>query len=220
MEEINKTVPIAEVVGVCKNFIEGKVSQTELQEWGTKIDIRVYIPSSEKMQILSEIILYNEYINTTDCSFETVQIEQMKFWKGLLRYTNIKVEDYEEETYYTDEIYDILYPVIGLWIQQFCAQDYQTLVNMVDNNFRIYWSKKAVEIFEEFDEDKLQEISKENEKMMKYVNKNKDTFNKMADLAFYNDPNMKNIGEAIKKTVIEKTKIASNETNTSVNNNK
>lgn len=205
MEEY-KTVPISEVVGVCKQFIEGKINQSELEEWGKKITVKVYLSVQIKMRILSNIINYSNYIETTDCSWETVQIEEMKFWYGLLAYTNIQVLPAEEELYYTDDMYDLLYPIIGLWIEQYCENDYQALCKMLDNNFNIYWARNTMELFENLDSDSLTAAVQENKKMLDDIKSNEDTVNKLIEVGVYNDPYVKAVGDSLKKQVIEDIK--------------
>lgn len=128
--EKKKYIQLEEVIDVCNKFINGEITQQELAEWGNTIEVRLYMPMAEKTVCLDKII--NEVAYSNDKHLRIGQLEMNKFWYILLEYTNIETID--KEDLFTLSNYDIIYPVIGYWLKDLVKNDYNVIIEMLNQS--------------------------------------------------------------------------------------
>lgn len=145
-EDEIETIPLDEVYSVCSEYLDGNISQKELQQWGQKVRFRPYIPIIEKTTILIQILFLKEQQEEDSVEWNVATFETNKFWYALLKYTNIETEGYEE--YLNFASYDIIYPVIGDWIMSQCYTDYDRLIKMINDAVNIYNITGLLTLFE------------------------------------------------------------------------
>ena len=126
MEE-KKYIQLEEVIDVCNKFINGEMSQEELEAWGNTIEIRLYMPLVEKSLCVKKIL--DECFYDEDKTTKNIQLEMNKFWYILLKYTNINVED---ESLLNVDNYDTIYSVIGYWLLNIVRHDYNVVIKMLE----------------------------------------------------------------------------------------
>ena len=126
MEE-KRYIQLEEVIDICEKFIRKEITQKELEEWGNKIEIRLYMPISEKALCVNDILEQCYY--SEDKLMRRIQFEMNKFWYILLRYTNINIDN---KSLLTGDNYDTIYSVIGYWLLNIVKFDYETVLKMLE----------------------------------------------------------------------------------------
>ena len=129
MEE-KKNISLEEVIDICNKFTSGEMSREELESWGNTIEIRLYLPIVEKTLCIDKIIDESSY--SEDKHIKIAQLEMNKFWHILLQYTNIETEGHED--LFTIANYDLIYPVIGYWLKGLLRQDYDVVIDMLNQS--------------------------------------------------------------------------------------
>jgi hypothetical protein len=195
-------ISITEVVEKCTQFLSNEITLEELQEWAKKIKIVSYLPILKKLNILSQIFLFEEFLESQMTPLKVIQIETIKFWKILLAYTNIKTNEKDMQTF---ENYDICFPLLYEWILAYCSIDYSNFVNMLEKGVNIENVANLSEIMGNIDADVLTKNTKELKKVMKEIQNNKETYNTMVELMKFNDPLTTKVVEGIKEEALKVT---------------
>lgn len=185
-QEENAKIPMIEakeVIEVCGKYLLGELDDAFLDEWCKKIYIKTYLPASDKILVLLEL--------------ETQSLKGFqgaeKFWKGLIRYTNIK---FDKELCNIDT-YDICYPVLGKWLLGYCGEDYAVLEKIISDSYDIQ---------------RLMEIQNLNEILEKGIDikeaigqllENKDLIKDISDIAAFNNPAMKDMMVEMQKSALQ-----------------
>ena len=190
-EEQIEPVDVKEVINVCAQFMLGEIDKEFLDEWCKKIYIKTYLPISDKISISLGAFLLRE-------SF----LEGFRFWFGLLRYTNIKIEP-EDEVLCNMDSYDICFPILGTWLLGYCGPDYNVLNHMIDEYLSLRKMEELVEGLEILNGDKLEEQIKEMKETVIDLTKNKKTIKEMATILSINDPALKKMSEDIQKEAVK-----------------
>lgn len=196
MEE-KKYIELEEVIKVCSDFINGNITQEELQKWGNTIQLRLYIPIQEKKDCANYIV--NECMYSDEISQKIMELEMYKFWHILLKYTNIRVKD----ELLTTENYDLIYPVIGYWLLGFCKSDYLVVIDMIEQitNYTNVFS--LVEPLEKMSTIDLKKVAKTDKDILNIL-KNPELVKNLATIAEHNmDKEQKLIVEAMKEGVLK-----------------
>lgn len=199
---MEEKVMLSEVIQKCKEFDKGETKKEVLDELGSRITIRAYLPIVDKMEIL-----YDFYFSKSSLfpsiEGQMIEFEVKKFWKILLKYTNIEIDD---EKLCSLENYDLCFPMIHDYIAQFCYPDYRRTCEMVSNYTTMMYVKMIASYFEEMDTDNLEESNKETRELLKNIAENKELIFELNNLLIFNDPSTKKMIENLKKEALENSK--------------
>lgn len=199
MEE--KYIQLEEVIDVCNKFINGEMSQEELEAWGNTIEIRLYMPIATKGVYARKVV--EECLYSDDIATKITQLEMNKFWYVLLKYTNIYTEN---EDLFTIDNYDILYPVIGYWLKGIVQQDYNVIIDMIEqmlNYANVLTMANSVEELSKVDLKAVAKSNKEIQKLLKEPELVKDLASIMQNSS---SKEMKEIINAVQKEALKISK--------------
>lgn len=173
-EEKDKTpeqIKLAELVNVASRFVQGKSSVEELDELGNRMTIRNYIPILDKMRLIMAIIFKFNAEDVEMHEIRVINMERELFFDVLLGgYALIDVNDSDLRTY---QSYDLLYPLFANFIQQYCKDDYNKIVKMIEDSLNIYAMQDLDSLFNNVDYKALKETAKQHEELLKSFEKNK-----------------------------------------------
>ena len=172
-------VKISEVLEKINGFIEGKVSQQDLDDWCSCIKFKTTIPLRNKCVAINKIIHEMSYDGTEVDLF--VQMEMNKFWYGLLElYTNIDISEVE---LLTEQNYDTLNIFVYDWMLGYVEKDYTRFLKIF-NQFFVY--SLNFEMTNEF-ANSLQSfgdiITKDNEDLLSIVKNDKGLIHDLSQIA-------------------------------------
>ena len=187
-------------VNVVTKFIRGKATVDDLNELGNQMTIREYIPMKEKYRLIAMTIF--KMNSESDDMAETAVIAKEKnlFFDVLLTaYCGINCENQDLKTYAT---YDLLYPILSKYILQFCGDDYNKLVEMLDSSLNIYHMKELTELMESVDYEEIKKATKANEEMLKKLYEEKEALEKLKELFVATDDNARKVVDYAKNEAI------------------
>lgn len=187
-------------VNVVTKFIRGKATVDDLNELGNQMTIREYIPMKEKFRLIAMIVF--KMNNESDDMAETAIIAKEKdlFFDVLLTaYCGINCENQDLKTYAT---YDLLYPVISKYVLQFCGDDYNKLVEMLDSSLNIYHMKELTELMESVDYEEIKKATKANEELLKKFYEEKEALEKLKEILLATDDNARKIVDYAKNEAV------------------
>ncbi len=189
-------------VNIVTKFIRGKATVDDLNELGNQMTIREYIPMKEKYRLIAMTIF--KMNSESDDMAETAVIAKEKnlFFDVLLTaYCGINCENQDLKTYAT---YDLLYPILSKYILQFCGDDYNKLVEMLDSSLNIYRMKELTELMESVDYEEIKKATKANEEMLKKFYEEKEALEKLKELFVATDDNARKVVDYAKNEAIVK----------------
>ena len=176
---------LTEVIDMCSKFINKEIDIEELEKWGEKIEIKTYLPIVDKMAILYDFLLLKSS-KFSGIEAQLAEIEVQKFWKILLKYTNIEIDD---ETLCTFDNYDKCYMVLGDYIVQFCYIDYDRICKMISESWFLNSIKVLADYLENLDIDSLKENNEKTSEFLKELIQNEKLVEDLKDIAIFNNPN-------------------------------
>lgn len=189
-------------VNVITKYVRGKATLEDLNELGDNMVIREYIPMKEKFRLVATAIF--QMNSESDDMAETMMLVREKnlFFDILLTsYCGIYCENQDLKTYAT---YDLLYPVLGKYILQFCGEDYKTIRSMIEGSLNIYRMKELNNILESVDYTELKKAAKANEELLRKFYEEKEALDKLKELFLATDDNARKIVDMAKnESVIE-----------------
>lgn len=199
---MEEKVMLSEVIQKCKEFDKGETEKEVLDELGSRIIVRTYLPIVDKMEILYDFYFSKSSLFSS-IEGQMIEFEVKKFWKILLKYTNIEIDD---EELCSLENYDLCFPMIHDYIAQFCYPDYKRTCEMVSNYTTMISMKIIASYFEEMDANTLEENNKETRELLKDIAKDKELISELNNLLIFNDPNTKKMIERLKREALKNSK--------------
>lgn len=187
-------------VNVVTKFIRGKATVDDLNELGNQMTIREYIPMKEKYRLIAMTIF--KMNSESDDMAETAVIAKEKnlFFDVLLTaYCGINCENQDLKTYAT---YDLLYPVLSKYVLQFCGEDYNKLVEMLDSSLNIYHMKELTELMESVDYEEIKKATKANEELLKKFYEEKEALEKLKEILLATDDNARKVVDYAKNEAV------------------
>ena len=209
---------LKEVIAKIKEFVEGQISEKEIDEFGNSLNIRAYIPLMDKLRLAITIVSKQEYYN-----YEVLEIKMAEFYKDLFfdvllkNYAMIEVDD-EDCTY---ENYDLLYPVLGTWLLSYCGNDYNIVKEMIQDSMNLYNIKAINDSVGSISDEGIEKLIQENKNFMKTLEENKPVIEDLKDIMIGTDKNTKLAIESIRKEAnkIAKERMKEKQKNTKTSGN-
>ena len=201
-EEKDKTpeqIKLAELVNIASRFVQGKSSVEELDELGNRMTIRNYIPILDKMRLIMAIIFKFNAEDVEMHEIRVINMERELFFDVLLGgYALIDVNDPDLRTY---QSYDLLYPLFANFILQYCKDDYNKIVKMIEDSLNIYAMQDLDSLFNNVDYKALKETAKQHEELLKSFEKNKKLVADLRKIYEAENPNGVKVLDAISETI-------------------
>ena len=201
-EEKDKTpeqIKLAELVNVASRFVQGKSSVGELDELGNRMTIRNYVPILDKMRLIMAIIFKFNAEDVEMHEIRVINMERELFFDVLLGgYALIDVNDPDLRTY---QSYDLLYPLFANFILQYCKDDYNKIVKMIEDSLNIYAMQDLDSLFNNVDYKALKETAKQHEELLKSFEKNKKLVSDLRKIYEAENPNGVKVLDAVSETI-------------------
>ena len=201
-EEKDKTpeqIKLAELVNVASRFAQGKTSVEELDELGNRMTIRNYIPILDKMRLIMAIIFKFNAEDVEMHEIRVINMERELFFDVLLGgYALIDVNDPDLRTY---ESYDLLYPLFANFILQYCKDDYNKIVKMIEDSLNIYAVQDLDSLFNNVNYKALKETAKQHEELLKSFEKNKKLVADLRKIYEAENPDGVKVLDAVSETI-------------------
>ena len=201
-EEKDKTpeqIKLAELVNVASRFAQGKTSVEELDELGNRMTIRNYIPILDKMRLIMAIIFKFNAEDVEMHEIRVINMERELFFDVLLGgYALIDVNDPDLRTY---QSYDLLYPLFANFILQYCKDDYNKIVKMIEDSLNIYAVQDLDSLFNNVNYKALKETAKQHEELLKSFEKNKKLVADLRKIYEAENPDGVKVLDAVSETI-------------------
>lgn len=186
---------LKEVIAKIKDFINNKIDAKELDEFSESLNVRAYIPLLDKLKLAITIVSKQESVEYEVLEIKMAEFYKDMFFKVLLEgYAMLQVDD-EDCTF---ENYDLLYPVIGVWLLSFCNNDYQIVLDMIRESMSLYNIKAITDTVGSFSAENIEKMAQENDKFIKNLEDNKPLIDSLRDVFLATDKNTKLVVDAIK----------------------
>lgn len=203
---VKNMVSLSELIEVAKKYISGEIKDVELNEFAQKLSIRSYIPINEKKLYVMTLLTSLMYTTPDGGLYEENIVnlyKDMFFYVLLGGYSFINCDDL---SLMTEENYDLLYPIFGDYILQYCKNDYEICKDLIRDSLNLYHFDDLLNSFRNIDEDKLGQAIEINKNVMKSLEENKDLIEKLNKIAAFNDPFTRQVADMIKDQAVEKAR--------------
>ena len=198
-DKIPEQIKLAELVNIASRFVQGKTSVEELDELGNRMTIRNYIPILDKMRLIMAIIFKFNAEDVEMHEIRVINMERELFFDVLLGgYALIDVNDPDLRTY---QSYDLLYPLFANFILQYCKDDYNKIVKMIEDSLNIYAMQDLDSLFNNVDYKALKETAKQHAELLKSFEKNKKLVADLRKIYEAENPNGVKVLDAVSETI-------------------
>jgi len=194
------TVSLTEVLDMVVRYLEPPVVEDpveyrkSIEQEFNRVIVLPYLPLTNKVLILSYILFEKGYISQTNSMYRMVELEENKFWHGLLQYSNITIEEDEEHLCHRANL-DILMLVFANSFYTNCGEDYRVFCSMIDNALFIESVENLTAQLSAFDNERLEEYTKQAEQLIGELSKssNRKMVGNLATVAAFNSPQLEQI---------------------------
>ena len=197
-----KVIKLEEIIDLVDNFLKDEVSIEEMADYGAKMNIKAYLPLLDKMKII--IALTTRYIYS-DAELHEIRVAELYkdlFFYGLLGpYGNI---DCENKSLITFANYDKLFPIFSPFLLSYCEADYKILKEYLHDTLDSYATRDFIEAVNGISADALAEATKENRRMLRELENNKDVIRDLKEIAAMNNPLTQKVVEELRNISLEK----------------
>lgn len=196
-----KKLKLEHLITIAGKFVRGKIEAKELDEFGSKMVIRSYIPMIEKVRSLMMVIykLDNDTLQTHEVRIANTH--KTLFFDVLLgEYAMIDVSNEELKTY---AAYDLLYPIFSPFLMQYCGYDYAQYKQMFDDSISVSHLNNLSEMFSSLDYKKIAEQNKKAEEIIAEIKENKELIKSLNELMTITNPQLTGTLKIIQKNLID-----------------
>ena len=102
--------------------------------------------------------------------------------------------------------YDKLFPIFMPFLTSFCEADYKILKEFLHDTLDAYATRDFVEAVNGISAEAMQEATRENQKLIKELELNKEVISDLREIAAMNNPMTHKIVEEIRRISVEKAK--------------
>ena len=205
-----KVIKLEDIVELVDNFLKGEVTAEEMADYGTKMSVRAYLPLLDKMKIV--IALATRYVYS-DSELHEVRVAELYkdlFFYGLLApYGNV---DCEDRSLLTFANYDKLFPIFSPFLLSYCEADYKILKEYLHDTLDSYATRDFVEAVNGISAEALSEATKENRKMLRELESNKEVIRDLKEIAAMNNPVTQKVVEELRNISLQKANQPKEET--------
>jgi hypothetical protein len=197
-----KVIKLEELIDLVDSFIKGRTTQEELADYGTKMDIRAYLPILDKMKIVIALATSYTYSDAELHEVRVAELYRDLFFYGLLG--GYGMIDCSDKSLCTFANYDKLFPIFTPFLTSFCEADYKVLKEFLHDALDAYATRDFVEAVNGISAEAMKEATIENQKLIKELELNKDIIGDLREIAAMNNPMTHKIVEEIRRISLEK----------------
>lgn len=203
-----KVVKLEEIIELVDNFLKGEVSADEMADYGAKMSVRAYLPLLDKMKIIIALTTRYIYSDTELHEVRVAELYRDLFFYGLLvPYGNINCDDRSLITFAN---YDKLFPIFSPFLLSYCEADYKILKEYLHDTLDSYATKDFIDAVNGITADSLAEATKENKKMLRELENNKEVIRDLKEIAAMNNPLTQKVIEELRNIAVEKSNQSDN----------
>lgn len=198
-----KVIKLEDVIKLVDDFLSGEKTQEDLADYGSKMSVRAYLPILDKMKIVIALSTRYVYSDADLHEVRTAELYRDLFFYGLLApYGNINCDDMSLITFAN---YDKLFPIFYPFLLSYCESDYKVLKEFLHDTLDAYATRDFVEAVNGISTKSLEEATKENRKMLRELEANKELIGDLKEIAAMNNPITKKVVDEIRRIAVEKS---------------
>lgn len=182
-------IQLAELLLMAAKFINEEITPEEMDAFGKKLTIKPYLPMMEKYRLLSLLVFeMNDMAETNELG--VLKAQKALFFDVLLGgYGMVDVtENVDGPKLKTYSNMDILYPIYGPFILQYCGRDYDNFTNMFEMMININHMDDLVNIMSSVDYKVIKEETEKNRMLVQSLEENKELIKDLKDIAVAVNP--------------------------------
>lgn len=198
-----KVIKLEDIVELVDNFLKGEVTAEEMADYGAKMSVRAYLPLLDKMKVVIALSTRYVYSDTELHEVRVAELYRDLFFYGLLApYGNVDCNDISLITFAN---YDKLFPIFYPFLISYCKSDYEILKEYLHDTLDSYATRDFVEAVNGISSEALAEATKENNKMMRELENNKDLIRDLKEIAAMNNPITKKVVDELRNIALDKS---------------
>lgn len=198
-----KVIKLEDIIKLVDEFLTGEKTEEDLTAYGANMSIRAYIPILDKMKIIIALSTRYVYSDADLHEVRTAELYRDLFFYGLLApYGNINCDDISLITFAN---YDKLFPIFYPFLISYCESDYKVLKEFLHDALDAYATRDFVEAVNGISTQSLEEATKENRKMIKELEANKELIEDLREIAAMNNPVTKKVVDELRRMAVEKS---------------
>ena len=149
------------------------------------------------------MLIFNmDLVETEQYELKIVEKQKRLFFDVLLStYTNI---DCNYPDFITVQTYDLLYPILANYILQYCRDDYEIIVDMINSSLDMYHIQELYGLVNTLDYKKLKEENERSHAALEKITANKKLVKDLKELFLGTDITSKTLVEAVNTQEIKK----------------
>ena len=198
-----KVIKLEDIVELVDNFLKGEVTAEEMADYGAKMSVRAYLPLLDKMKIVIALSTRYIYSSTELHEVRVAELYRDLFFYGLLApYGNVNCDNISLITFAN---YDKLFPIFSPFLLSYCESDYKILKEYLHDTLDSYSTRDFIDVVNGISADALSEATKENKRMLRELENNKDVIRDLKEIAAMNNPITQKVVEELRNIAVEKS---------------
>ena len=164
----NKKVSLEDCVNITNKYLKGEITDDDFNVFGSKMNIRMYLPILEKMQLIMRILATTQISqNVVNPEIITVEMYKNIFYTVILgAYGQIELGEKDIQTY---DNYDLLFPLFEPFIMQYAKKDFKVFKNMLNDSMGLYSLTNISNTMDNINMDELKKVARENRELIRNI---------------------------------------------------
>lgn len=198
----NDKITLEDCIDITKKYLKEEITDNEFNTFGTKMNIRMYLPILEKMQLIMRILATTQISqNVVNPEIITAEMYKNIFYTVILgAYAQVDLGEKDIQTY---DNYDLLFPLFEPFIMQYAKKDFEVFRNMMNDSMSLYGLTNISNTMENINMDELKKVARENRELIKNIESKEKLISDLKDIMSMNDPTTKKVVNEISLISIE-----------------
>ena len=197
-----KAIKLEDIVELVDNFLKGEISADDMADFGAKMSVRAYLPLLDKMKIVVALSTKYVYSSTETHEVKVAELYRDLFFYGLLApYGNVLCDNVSLITFAN---YDKLFPIFYPFLSSYCESDYKILKEFLHDTLDSYATRDFVDAVNGITAESLEEATKENRRMLRELESNKDLIADLRQISAMNNPLTQKVVDELRNISVKK----------------
>lgn len=195
-------VTFKDCVAITNKYLKSEITDDDFNTFGAKMNIRMYLPILEKMQLIMRILATTQISqNVVNPEIITAEMYKNIFYTVILgAYGQIELGEKDIQTY---DNYDLLFPLFEPFIMQYVKKDFEVFKNMLNDSMGLYSLTNISNTMDSINMDELKKVARENRELIRNIESNEKLISDLRDIMSMNDPTTKKVVDELKAMSIE-----------------
>lgn len=195
-------VTLEDCVAITNKYLKSEITDDDFNVFGSKMNIRMYLPILEKMQLIMRILATTQISqNVVNPEIITAEMYKNIFYTVILgAYGQIELGEKDIQTY---DNYDLLFPLFEPFIMQYAKKDFEVFKNMLNDSMGLYSLTNISNTMDSINMDELKKVARENRELIRNIESNEKLISDLRDIMSMNDPTTKKVVDELKAMSIE-----------------